>query len=434
MLGYVCTVKLGWTVDFRWLILPVSVCLCSMLLCYGGFRNRAAAVYQKLFLGFTLTFFGSVGYLLSVRSHQQALVTYGEGFRYAIYQRNQFQNTKALALQGRLHKAFADRMPDGNSHKEEQAVIEAMTIGYKQGLTKDVRQRFSRAGISHLLAISGYHIGILFFLLHILTSCISRKIGWRRWSRFLSLFVLWGYAFITGMSPSVVRAVIMFTFVTFGLMLERDVKLLHSCTFAAFVILAIDPMLISHVGFQLSFCSVAGIALNEKWLKEGFQTGQLYGYTVGGLKVSLICTLATFPLVAYHFGTVSVWGLAGNLAALFLAPPLMLLTGVWWLLYALSIHAAWAMPLLTGVGTALQWVTGCLTSVASLIEGWPLATLSYRPGVVEVAMWYGVLLGGMALSNRVTGRRAIVWLCAVEGLLLALIARKTELGFGFLKD
>ena len=122
----------------------------------------------------------------------------------------------------------------------------------------------------------------------------------------ITLLIIWSYAAITGMSPSLVRATIFCTIVEICYLLQREVRMINSCALAAIIILLIDPLMIGHVGFQLSFCCITGIALMQKRIPQN-PFFAIIAFTV-------ICSLVTFPLVTHYFGTMPVYGLLGNIA------------------------------------------------------------------------------------------------------------------------
>ncbi|MBQ9640446.1 MAG: ComEC/Rec2 family competence protein [Bacteroidaceae bacterium] len=412
----------------KWLVVTAGVCICFNII-YNSLLSRQPDKYKPhiFYILTALTFF-LFGLILSCRSHRQALERYGEEWKYEIYKNNDWQNERAAELQRWLHERFTavPSEKDGfcwQNHPDECAVVEAMTTGWRRGLTKEIKQTYRMAGISHVLALSGYHVGLIFLALLWVFRLFGGSLAWRRAGYVLILFILWGYALVTGMSPSIVRATLMCSVVTLLKLLERDAELMNVCIVAAFLMLAANPLLIGHVGFQLSFCSVAGIALMGRWIP--------WSYFLGGLMVSFVCTVATGPLVAYHFGAVPVYGLLTNVYASLLVPPILVLTAVWWLLVAVGwVVGVWILPLAGGVAMALCRVAWLLNKIAEGVSGLPFATVETRLSVVEVVGWYGVILAAVSLCYRVTGRRIIVLQVLLIGTLFSTVARKMGLGFG----
>ena len=148
---------------------------------------------------------------------------------------------------------------------DELAVLSALTIGDKTELSDSVRESYSVAGASHILALSGLHIGLLYTLLFFILKPIARRgnIG-RAIRSVLLLILLWAFAFFTGLSPSVVRSVSMFSILAMADMVGRQPLSLNTLAAAAWLMLFCNPAWLFDVGFQLSFLAVASILLIQK--------------------------------------------------------------------------------------------------------------------------------------------------------------------------
>lgn len=184
---------------------------------------------------------------------------------------------------------------------DELAIASALVLGDKSLLSQDLRQSFGAAGAMHVLAVSGLHVGIILELLLFLFGRIP-KIFTKKRALILSLFVLWTYAMIIGFPPSVVRATLMFTFLSYGKISSQESDSLNLLFFSAFVMLVFEPLLIFDIGFQLSYLAMLGILtvqktiasliyIPNKWLRKLWE-----GTTVG-----IAAQLFTFPLTLYYF-------------------------------------------------------------------------------------------------------------------------------------
>ena len=144
---------------------------------------------------------------------------------------------------------------------EEFAVLSALTVGYKEELSDELRESYSVAGISHVLALSGLHVGILWFLLGYMLRpfCRNRAMRILRWV--VVTLLLWSFAFVAGLMPSVVRAVIMCMLVELGTLGGKRGKPLNILAIAAFSMLLYSPFYLFDVSFQLSFMAVLAISL-----------------------------------------------------------------------------------------------------------------------------------------------------------------------------
>ena len=160
----------------------------------------------------------------------------------------------------RLRDAILDVYRRLGFEGERLAVLAALTVGEKRALRRDLRDTYSTAGASHILALSGLHLGILYMILSLLLPL--RGVGVRVFVReALLLALLWAFAFVGGLSPSVVRAAILFSIMSLGRLLQRDTSSLNSLALAALLMLVVQPRLLFDVSFQLSYSAVAAILL-----------------------------------------------------------------------------------------------------------------------------------------------------------------------------
>ena len=143
--------------------------------------------------------------------------------------------------------------------KNEMAVLSALTLGYKDELEPELREDFSYAGVMHILAVSGLHIGVIYMMLQLIFSMAFRRAKSKILSTLFTLCALWLYAFMTGLPPSVIRATTMFSLVAIGTALNRKSQIYNTISVSAFIILPGNPNLLFDVGFQLSYTAVIGI-------------------------------------------------------------------------------------------------------------------------------------------------------------------------------
>jgi len=142
----------------------------------------------------------------------------------------------------------------------ENGIAKALILGIKDHLDNDLKKAYSAAGAMHVLAVSGLHVGIVYLLIRLLFGRIIRLGIWGRYVfALLSILIIWLYAAVTGLSPSVLRAGTMFTLVAISDATFRESNIYNTLGVAAFILLLIEPYLIYSVGFQLSFAAVFGI-------------------------------------------------------------------------------------------------------------------------------------------------------------------------------
>ncbi len=212
--------------------------------------------------------------------------------------------------------------------KDEYAIVTALVIGIKDNLDNTIRNTYSNTGAMHVLAVSGLHVGILLKILEWLFAWLKRKGKHGNWI-FLSLILvgLWFYAFITGLSPSVLRAVIMFSLVAIAKTIQRNSNIYNTIAFSAFLILCYDPYLLLSVSFQLSYLAVIGIVYFYQKiydllrLEDIFPTlpswiHQIMDFVWSITCVSIAAQIGTFPIGVYYFHQFPVYFMLSNLVVI----------------------------------------------------------------------------------------------------------------------
>lgn len=185
---------------------------------------------------------------------------------------------------------------------ESKALIMALVLGEKSELSEERIEQYQRAGAMHLLAISGLHVGILLMMFRSLVSPLKRFRFGSTLSTILPIVLLWCFAFITGASASVTRAVTMFSFLQIGLSLKRNDVRIQSLWSSFFVLLFIQPRLIFDVGFQLSYAAVLGIVwILPHWQKLFVAQNKFIQKITSLFGLGLIAQLAVLPLSLYYF-------------------------------------------------------------------------------------------------------------------------------------
>ena len=195
------------------------------------------------------------------------------------------------------------------------AVVSALTVGEKRELTDELKAVYSAAGTSHVLALSGLHVGMIVGIFWILLTPLKRWRYGKNAASVLLVICLWMFAFLSGLSASVVRAVTMFTlYVLASWMLEERFSGFLSVTLTAFLMLIYQPMYLFDIGFQLSFVAVYSILLLHPVIFSWWHPYNRAGaYLWNALSVSLAAQLGTLPLILYYFGAFPTYFLLANL-------------------------------------------------------------------------------------------------------------------------
>jgi len=230
----------------------------------------------------------------------------------------------AIELRQKADKALATYIDS----KEEYAIVTALVIGIKDHLDNTIRNTYSNTGAMHVLAVSGLHVGILLAILERIFSWVKNKGRHGKWI-FLTIILLglWFYAFITGLSPSVLRAVIMFSLVALAKTIQRNSSIYNTIAFSALLILCYDPYLLLSVSFQLSYLALLGIVYFHPKiyglfrLEDKFPTLSKWFYKPLDFAWSITCVsiaaqIGTFPLGLYYFHQFPVYFPLSNLVVI----------------------------------------------------------------------------------------------------------------------
>lgn len=257
---------------------------------------------------------------------------------------------RVFAVRAALAESLRRSMPEPAS-----ALARSLLLGQRSGLPEQTRQDFIETGASHLLAISGLHVAIV---LGAALAVGRLAFGGARWALVLPLAVVWAYALVSGMSPSVTRAAVMGSVFLLGHALGREGASLPALALAAAIMTALDPGVLDNVSFQLSFTAVAGLLLLappiEAWLSraaarvvghEGAMAA-LGRWIAAALAAGIAATLGTLPLVALVFERVSALGIPVTLLALPALPLALAASGI-----AAVAGAVWTL-----LGVAAGWV------------------------------------------------------------------------------
>lgn len=235
----------------------------------------------------------------------------------------------------RIRNRLISILRESGLSSESFGFIAALTLGYKTELPADTRTEFSEAGLSHILAVSGLHTGIIFLLLLFLLSPL-RVVRAERLIYLLCILLLWGYAFVTGLSASVVRAVCMISILLSGKIIYKKGDTLNILFATAFGMLLFNPYYLYDLGFQLSFCALLSILIfsplirdllikeetGTKRRKSGVQRMALKGVEL--LSVTLGVQVLTLPLSIFYFNVFPLWFIPANLLVLPLLTPFLL--------------------------------------------------------------------------------------------------------------
>lgn len=246
-----------------------------------------------------------------------------QGISHVTYVRNtdfkvigQSMGYKVLHIAISAREKFINQLKQ-NIGLEEFAVAAALLTGYDHFLDAEQRQEYAGAGVIHILSVSGMHAGIIYMFSVFFLSFLSNKKLSGLLKATIIIFILWSYAFFTGLAAPVIRASVMFSIFTIAKAVGRDTNNFNILGFAAFNMLFFKPLQLFDIGFQLSFSAVLGIfmfypMLKSLWKPDNKIVLYLWNLTV----VSLSAQIFTGPLVIYYFHQFPVFFLVANFIAI----------------------------------------------------------------------------------------------------------------------
>ena len=216
----------------------------------------------------------------------------------------------ALKMREKLLKIFKDNHINGDDY----AVLAALLLGDTDEIDQEIMRAYAASGALHVLSVSGLHVGIIYLGLNAALFFLNRNRKAKILKAGILILFLWYYALLTGLSPAVLRASAMLSFIVIGKALERSTNMYNTLAASAIVLLCFQPYLLMQVGFQLSYLAVLGIVFLYKKIHQllnpsNWLLRQIWGITA----VSLAAQLTTFPLGLFYFHQFPNYFLISNL-------------------------------------------------------------------------------------------------------------------------
>ena len=299
-----------------------------------------------------------------------------------------------------------------NIQGDEFAVLAALTLGYTDALQPDIRASYSATGAMHILSVSGMHVGVVYVVLLFLLSFMDSTTRGKLVKMLLIVFFLWGYAFLTGLSPAVIRAALMFSFIAMAFYFERKSLLYNTIFMSAFLMLLYNPAFLYDVGFQLSYAAVLSIiffqAIFNKFYTPKTKIARFF-WTM--FAVSMAAQLGTTPFTLYYFQQFPNYFLLTNFVAIDLSSLIIYL--------AMGLLTLSFVPYLsTGLAFLLKWSLSLLNFLIIWIQNLPGSTAH-----ISLDFWQTILLFSAIFSLSTyyfTRRYAALFLGLFAALLVAV--------------
>ena len=305
---------------------------------------------------------------------------------------SRIDRTKLFFL--KLRSKLLSRLKSTTATDDTYAVVAAMALGDKSALTQELKDVYSVTGASHILALSGLHLGIIYTLLSLF---VFRR-RWQVLSQMVIILSIWTFVFLVGMSTSVVRSAVMLSVYALLSLGHRDRMSVNTLAFTAIVMLMISPMSLFDVGFQMSYMAVLSILLFVPLMECVFTAKYLMSHRVvrwlwGMVAVSLSAQIGTAPLIAYYFGRFSCYFLLTNFIVI---PAAMLI------LY-LSLVVL-IVPSLAYILFDIVAVLNSLLTKMALIPGASIDNL--HPTKTQTTMIYVIIVAVYLMAVKLTCIRA----------------------------
>lgn len=312
--------------------------------------------------------------------------TYVRGTDWKLVEKSQTYSIKQVAVAGR--QKLLDTYKKAGLKNESYEILSALTLGARDEVSEDVKSVWTAAGATHVLAVSGLHVGIIFGVMQFLLSFLAdSKLG--RYIRAIILILcLWSYALITGLSPSVMRAASMFSILALGLMINRKGTIYNSLMISAFALILYNPFVLFDVGFQFSYLAVISIVFFQPKFDKLLKINSfVLRWSWKLFTVSLAAQVGTFPLAVYYFHQFPSYFFLSNFVIIPVA--------------GLLIYGSALLLIFSGVDFVSKWLTFGLQNFVEFIH-WLIYQIQDLPGALiqritfssfQVILLYALIIG-----------------------------------------
>lgn len=283
-----------------------------------------------------------------------------------------------ISIRSRVMNSMDKFFSDQNSNQ----IAKALLLGQKKNLEKEVSEAYVTAGAMHILAVSGLHVGIIYGFFFLFVKPFRLPVTKRVIYLSAIILLIWSYAMLTGMSPSVMRAATMFSLMALAQMKSRSPSIFNAIALSAMILLLYDPFLIYAVGFQLSYMALLGIIIIQPLLvRIWIPKNKVFEYAWQITTVGLAAQLVTFPISAFYFHVFPTYFVLSNLIAIPGAFLIMSFGVPFLVLAEVPILGQWLSwitdKLIFAVNTLVFWIQDLPYSRISEISLSPLSILVY---------------------------------------------------------
>jgi len=317
--------------------------------------------------------------------------------------------TIALNIRTKLMRLYREAGIDG----DEYAVLGALTLGDTNYISNEVKSYFSSSGAMHVLSVSGLHVGIIFIVLNFLLKPLNKSTKLKIIKVILLLGSLWIYAFITGLSPSVLRSTSMFSLLVVGENINRKTNTYNTLAVSAFILLLLNPLILFNVGFQLSYCAVFSIVFFQPRFASLYKPkNKVIKYAWDLLTVSLAAQLGTTPISIFYFNQFPSYFLLSNFIVV---PAAAIILYLGMLFFAVSF-----IPYVSdAIALCLKYITLALNHSVKTIESLPGSVVeNIMVSLLAVVLLYLLIA---FITSFILSKRGVYLLLSLSTLVLLFV-------------
>lgn len=310
----------------------------------------------------------------------------------------------ASDLRNKLLKVYKAHHIEG----DEFAVLAALTLGYQDEIKDDLYASYSNSGAIHILSVSGLHVGIIYLVFMFLLSFLNKNTQTRILKSIVIIFLLWGYALLTGLSPSVMRATIMFSLVALATVVDAKSQIFNTLFLSAFLLLLYNPNYIFDVSFLLSYTAVLSIVYFHPRIKNlvHFNNKPL-AWSWELFSVSIAAQIGTLPFCLYFFHKFSNYFLLTNFIAIPISTGIIYLALLLFIVSPFTILSQW-------ISFALDWLLKAQNNSIIFIDKLPFSTFHTWINEFEAFLLFGIII----LASAFVAKKRYVF---IVGTLLCII-------------
>jgi len=283
------------------------------------------------------------------------------------------------------------------------ATLQAILLGVKHEVSREMLSTYQNAGVMHILAVSGMHVMIIYGGLIWIIQPLRRRKEYFSW---IPLILVWIFAFVTGAGAAVLRAALMLTLIDFGSRTKNHSNNINLLLTSAFLLLILQPYLLWDIGFQLSYAAMTGIFLFYKPLNDLAHISNKWGRNLlwSPPVLSVSAQLGTTPLTLYYFGNFPIYFMISNILVL-IPVTILLFAGMIWLMVSMFIPTSfnvaigWLLDSLIeyGFNRPLMWLESLPAAYVQKIHIEPLQVILLMISIACFAAWVKNLRSGRFL-------------------------------------